>query len=157
MRDWRKNSFRDFLRRLLLLGESPHRTALAFATGVFLAFSPFWGLHTTLGLAAAFVFRLNRVAVLIGVWTNTPWTLGPTVSLGTALGLLLMGNEVRFPNIPPHSLFSTEFWRVTWGELGNLFWPFFIGNTALSVIAALTAYFVIRWVVAQNAKRSTHR
>lgn len=153
MREWRKNSLRDFLRRLLLLDESPRRTALAFSVGVFLGFSPFWGLHTALGLVAAFVFRLNRLAVLVGLWTNTPWTMAPFASLGTALGFWLMGGEARLPKIPTVSLLSTEFWQGSLAEFKFLVGPFFIGNMVLSVLAAAAAYFAIKWVLIQNAKR----
>ena len=37
---------RTALKQLLHLKESPHRTALAFAVGAFIAFSPTYGLHT---------------------------------------------------------------------------------------------------------------
>ena len=40
--------FRSTFRRLLALDDPPERTALAFAIGVFIAFSPFLGLHTIL-------------------------------------------------------------------------------------------------------------
>jgi hypothetical protein len=56
-----------FLGRLLNLNDTPERIAFAFAIGVFLAFSPLLGLHTFLGLTLAFLFGLNRVAVLVGL------------------------------------------------------------------------------------------
>ena len=55
-----RRKFRHYLRRLLALDDTPERIALAFAVGVFLAFSPLLGLHTVLGLAIAFLFGLNR-------------------------------------------------------------------------------------------------
>jgi uncharacterized protein (DUF2062 family) len=153
MRDWRKNSLRDFLRRLLSLGESPHRTALAFSVGVFLGVSPFWGLHAVIGLALSFIFRLNRFAVLVGVFVNSPWTMAPVASLGTALGFLVMGTRPRAADLAEVSLFSREFWHEM---VSDLLWPFFVGNMLLSIIAAVLAYFVFRWILVQNAKRSTH-
>ncbi|MFB3071649.1 MAG: DUF2062 domain-containing protein, partial [Nitrospirales bacterium] len=39
-------SIRSQLTQVLHLQESPHRTALAFALGIFIAFSPTYGLHT---------------------------------------------------------------------------------------------------------------
>lgn len=153
MRDWRKNSLRDFLRRLLSLEESPHRTALAFSVGVCLGVSPFWGLHAVIGLALSFIFKLNRVAVLVGVFVNSPWTMAPVASLGTALGFLVMGTRPRTADLAEVSLFSREFWQEM---VSDLLWPFLLGNMLLSIIAAVLAYFVFRWILVQNAERSTH-
>jgi uncharacterized protein (DUF2062 family) len=153
MRVWRKASLRDFLRRLLSLGESPHRTALAFSIGVFLGFSPFWGLHALTGLALSFVFGLNRVAILVGVFVNTPWTMAPVASLGTALGFLIMGTRPRMVDLGEMSLLSRDLWQAA---VSDFLWPFFLGNMILAVFAAVLAYFVFRWILVQNAKRSTH-
>ena len=153
MREWRKNSLRDFLRRLLLLDESPHRTSLAFAVGVFFGFSPFWGLHTLLGLVAGSVARLNRVAVLIGVWTNTPWTMAPVASVGTAFGFLLLGMDAKFPDLPQQSFISSEFWQGTWAEFRHLLWPFFIGNMGIAIAAGALAYILMKRILSRN--RST--
>ena len=150
MRGWRGNSLRDFLRRLLLLDQSPHRISLAFAVGVFFGFSPFWGIHTVLGLIAAFVARLNRVAVLIGVWTNTPWTMAPAASVGTTLGLLVLGMEVKFPDLPEQSLASRQFWQGAWTEFGHLLWPFFVGNMVLATLAGTLAYLVMKKILSRN-------
>jgi len=55
------------------LDESPWRTALALAVGVFLSFTPFWGFQTILALLLATVFRLNRAVTITGTWLNLPW------------------------------------------------------------------------------------
>jgi len=43
------------LNALLLLEDTPERIALAFAIGVWIAFSPLLGIHTGLALGLAFV------------------------------------------------------------------------------------------------------
>ena len=47
--------FRATFRRLLAIDDPPERTALAFSIGVFIAFSPFLGLHTIMATAVAFI------------------------------------------------------------------------------------------------------
>ena len=47
--------FRAAFRRLLAIDDPPERTALAFSIGVFIAFSPFLGLHTLMATALAFL------------------------------------------------------------------------------------------------------
>ena len=70
---------RKWLESLLHIHDSPRRTAFAYALGVFWGFSPFFGLHTVLGLICAFLFNLNRVAVILGAYTNLPWIIAPVL------------------------------------------------------------------------------
>jgi uncharacterized protein (DUF2062 family) len=72
-----KALIRRWLDTLLHVADTPERTAAAFAMGVFFGFSPFLGLHTLLAIIVAFLFNLNRVAVLLGVYSNLPWIIAP--------------------------------------------------------------------------------
>ena len=70
--------------------ESPRKTALALAIGVFLSFTPFWGFQTLLALLLATVFRLNRAVTVTGTWLNLPW-FAPFVYAGAVkLGALML-------------------------------------------------------------------
>src|SRR3954465_6811547 len=81
---------RAWLEQLLHTRDTPQRTAAAYALGVFLGFSPFLGLHTLLGLVFAFTLSLNRVAVLLGIYSNLPWILPAYYTLATALGAAIL-------------------------------------------------------------------
>jgi len=48
--------FKDLLKKLFHIEDSPERTALAYSIGIFLGFSPFLGFHTLGGIAVAFFF-----------------------------------------------------------------------------------------------------
>src|SRR5438093_115976 len=85
---------RRWLDQLLHTHDTPERTAAAYAVGVFFGFSPFLGLHTVLGLVVAFAFNLNRVAVLLGVYSNLPWILPAYYTLATTLGATLLQVDV---------------------------------------------------------------
>lgn len=124
---------RAALQSLLHLQDPPHRTALAFGLGVFIAFSPFFGLHTAMAIVLAFAFRLNRVAVVAGAWINV-WALAPCYAFGTFLGAWLLRMDAQHLE------------SVEWGfkALETLFWPIVVGNTLLGAIAAVPAYFLCR-------------
>ena len=77
---------RQRLQVLLHVDDSPHRIALAFAVGVWVAFFPILGIHTGMALAIAFAFRLSRVAILLGTWLNNPWTIAPMYTAGLERG-----------------------------------------------------------------------
>src|SRR5947208_11659979 len=85
---------RRWLDALLHIEDTPERTAAAYALGVFFGFSPLLGLHTLLGLAFAFGLNLNRVAVLLGIYSNLPWILPAYYTLATVLGAALLGAQV---------------------------------------------------------------
>ena len=85
---------RRWLEQLLHTHDTPQRTAAAYALGVFFGFSPVLGLHTVLGILAAFIFNLNRLAVVLGIYSNLPWILPAYYSLATLAGAALLGVEV---------------------------------------------------------------
>ena len=130
-----------FLRRLLALEDTPERIALAVAVGVFLAFSPFLGLQTFLGLIVSFLFGLNRVAVLMGVFLNNPWTLVPIYAAGGYLGGLVMGqpSEISLPAFGWSQLWQRTFWIQLAGQW-PVFKPLFVGSFILSFISAILSY-----------------
>jgi Uncharacterized protein conserved in bacteria len=86
---------RRWLGTLLHVDDTPERTAAAFALGVFFGFSPFLGLHTILGIVFAFLLNYNRVAVLLGVYSNLPWVIAPYYALTTMfVGAPLTGHRI---------------------------------------------------------------
>jgi len=139
---------RDSLKSLLHLKDPPHRTALAFGVGVFIAFSPLLGLHTVIAIALAFAFRLNRVAVLAGAWINA-WALAPCYAFGTFLGALILGVD------------TGDLMAIDWSQgiealgstLSTLFWPILLGNTLLGLVAAAPAYALCRKFLESRAQR----
>ncbi len=150
MSDSKLGRLRAFLGQLLHLGDSPERTALAFSIGVFFSFSPFVGLHTVMGLATAFLFKLNRLALLIGVYVNNPWTMAPVASLGTALGFYILGTENKFADVSWNTMLTGSFWKEMFSDVNNLLLPFFVGNLILSVGAAVLAYWVLRGILIRH-------
>ena len=74
--------FRAAFRRLLALDDPPERTALAFAVGVFIAFSPFLGLHTLIATLIAFLIR-----EIIPWWVVVPLVLREIVLAVCVLAL----------------------------------------------------------------------
>ncbi len=124
---------------LLHIDDTPERTAAAFALGVFFGFSPFLGLHTLLGIVFAFLLNLNRVAVLLGVYANLPWIIGPYYVTTMMIGGRLTGRHItprlakQFGALFEHSLFQTEFWH----QLGILMKPLLLPHTVGSMLGAM--------------------
>src|SRR5262249_54065041 len=157
VRSGKIQEMRDALQSLLHLKDPPRRTAIAFGTGVFIAFSPLLGLHTVMAIATAFALRLNRVAVLAGAWINV-WALVPCYMFGTCVGHKPLsvhsrrGLDANFWDRAHVSVWSalssivTGNWsqaqhsvRAVLRSFGPLLWPFVLGNTILGVLAGLLA------------------
>ena len=137
--------FRDRLRNMLRIDASPRKIAMSFATGVFIGFSPFFGLHTILGLLAAYIFRLSRPATVTGVFITNPISLVPIYSFCIWLGMLLMGRDMS------DVILSIDWKTLTLLtmsiELGALLMPFMLGTFVSGVVGALISYYAVRFYV----------
>lgn len=146
--------------RLLHIHDTPERTALAFALGVFFGFSPLIGLHTLLALLTAFVFGLNRIAILFGVYLNNPWTLVPVAVLSSALGNKILGKMGHaYERFDWTQLASFHFWRTLPQQFHSHFhvlYPFFVGGMVVALICSLLAYPLCLWFV-RTYRHKTHQ
>lgn len=138
--------FRKTFRRLLAIDDPPERTALAFSIGVFIAFSPFLGLHTIMATAVAFIFRFNKIAIYTGTFINNPFlTLVPIIIASYAVGAFLLGRPLSIPDeglvlLTDPDLFSGDYYRQLFVQSWAIVWPFAVGATVLSIVCSLLAY-----------------
>ena len=138
--------FRAAFRRLLAIDDPPERTALAFSIGVFIAFSPFLGLHTIMATAIAFFFRFNKIAIYTGTFLNNPFfTLVPIIIASYAVGAFILGRPLSIPDeglelLKNPRILSGEYYQQLFVQSWSIVWPFSVGATALSVVCSLLAY-----------------
>jgi len=144
------DQIRSSLKQLLHLKESPHRTALAFAIGAFIAFSPTYGFHTLSVLFCAWAFRLNAVALLAGSLINNPWTVVPILGATLWTGVQLIG----LPDVP----------SVNWANLNMMAFyeqikpyaaPFLLGGFLLGAIGAAVSYPIAYMAITAHRGRRT--
>jgi uncharacterized protein (DUF2062 family) len=141
---------RKWLESLLHIHDSPRRTAAAYAVGVFFAFSPVLGLHTVLALVVAFIFNLNRVAVILGVYTNLPWFIAPYYTVTTVGAAGVMGVDLppqfarQLGAVFARSPLDRDFWAALGTLASPLLWPFVLGSLAGAVVLGVTAFVVAR-------------
>ena len=146
MREHGAKRLGEWLRFILHTDDTPPRAALAFAIGVFIAWTPALGFHTLLALGIAFLFGLNRVAVLAGTFVNNPWTFVPIYTTAAWLGSLLTGSKVGLPRLE----------GKTWSHFFDFLaqcrpWivPLTMGTLVLGAACALISFpivlYGIRW------------
>ncbi|WP_243370286.1 DUF2062 domain-containing protein [Geotalea sp. SG265] len=132
-----KDLWKKKIKAILSLDSHPGHISAGFAVGVFISFTPFFGLHTPLAIAAAFVFRLNKLTCITGAWVNTPITVIPILGLSYKLGRMLRG-------LPSAELHTTSLqWRYLEKHASSLL----LGTSILGFIAAIFAYFICYYLV----------
>ena len=132
-----KEVWKERFRKILSLDSHPRHIALGFAVGVFISFTPFFGLHTPLAIAAAFIFRLNKLTCITGAWVNTPLTIIPSLGLSFKLGRVLRG-------LPPLELKAKG---LEWHHLKYYAKSLLLGSSVIGFILAIVGYFLCYWLI----------
>jgi uncharacterized protein (DUF2062 family) len=126
--------------RLNAIPQSPHDIAKAFAVGVFIGILP--GMGSVVAVLAAFVFRLSKVATLLGSLLTNPWTVAFVYAASFKIGRWVLGHTEP---IDWKQIFSL---RTGWpAELGRTLPPLVVGGVTLGLILSLISYSIVRFFV----------
>ena len=137
------NKLKAQFKKILSLDAHPGHIATGFAVGVFISFTPFFGLHTPLAIALAFIFRLNKLTCITGAWVNTPLTVVPAIAASYRLGELMLGNK------PQH--FNAT--GLEWSSLKQYASAIILGSSVIGFFAALAGYALCYWLVIAFRKK----
>ena len=140
----------------LHLDDPPWRLALSLAVGVFISFTPFYGLQTLLAIGVALVCRLNRAATVAGTWLNLPW-FAPLVYAGALrFGTLLLPDPSGVRGMWLSALLDRPGslgWRDLPILLDHVSLPLLVGTSVLGGIAGLVTYIVSFRVITRRRAR----
>lgn len=134
---------RERIRALMKLDDPPHKLALAFALGIFVAFSPTIGLHIILCIFLAWAFRLNKLVMFTAAFINNPWTIVPLYGFCIWFGIKITGDDLASPHIEWNNLSISNAYFI----LKPYLWPYIAGTLVVGTIAAVVSYFVFLWAV----------
>lgn len=134
---------RDRFHSLIKLDEPPHKLALAFALGVFIAFSPTIGLHVVLCLVLGWIFRLNKLVILTASFINNPWTIVPLYGFCIWFGIRITGEDIGVPHIAWDQLSFENSYII----LKPYLWSYVTGTVIVGIVAAVISYFLFYWIV----------
>src|SRR5260370_14912475 len=132
---------RDQLGSLMQEHASPGRLGVAVAWGVMIGCSPFLGLQLLLGVGLATVFRLNRIAVILGAQVSVPPITAVVFLVNAQVGtMLLHGHWLSlsldaFRGIPVATIAADLFLELLIGGL-------LVGGVLGAVFGGLTTYLV---------------
>ena len=135
-----KEKIKDLFKKALGSGSSPHRLALSCAWGLYIAFSPFPGLHTLMMFLIAWIFDVHFPLLFLVTSFNNPWTIIPFFSLDYIFGHWFV-----------HTLLG---WQPIWNlSLVKIFgsgsiclWSFLVGGNVLGICAGLISYPIMLFI-----------
>ena len=127
-----REKIKQHFKALMSLDSHPGHISVGFAVGVFISFTPFFGLHTPMAIALAFLFRLNKLTCITGAWINTPFTVVPILAASYNLGRYVLGKPAR----------ELSFKNLEWHHLKPHATSLLIGSSLLGFVAAVAAYFI---------------
>jgi len=164
-------------KRTWRIAASPHDIALGFCFGVFISFTPFFGLHIAAAVLLARAFSVSMIGATLGTFVGNPLTFPFIVPICLALGDLFLGRRAHieksvgayeritqllqtvFPPIQADDLgqFLIGLFNNVFGLVGRLWEPFilpmFVGGAPLGIIAAVASYFPLRRMIASYQER----
>lgn len=165
---------RYILYRIRRLPDPAHRISRGVATGVFVCFTPFFGMHFVLATAISWAIRGNILAALLATFFGNPLTFPIIAEISLEIGTRLLGlpHNVHLAQIvEAFSHAVGDVWRnllavftadqAEWLGLRR-FWdrvmfPYFIGGLAPGFVAAMVAYFATTPVITAYQKRRVKR
>jgi uncharacterized protein len=152
-----KRAINYLVHRVRRLPDTPHRVARGSALGVFLAFSPFFGLHLVAALIAPFLVRGNVIASVLTSFVGNPitWPFIIPAALGLGRGVLgsyYLGPDRSVPEAVGHAtsdlwhnfmaIFTsaTAQWQGLLGFWHEVFLPYLVGGGILGLFFGGIAY-----------------
>ena len=145
--------------RLWRLPDPPHRIARGIFAGVFVTFSPFFGLHFFLAAFLSWAMRGNIIAALLATFVGNPLTFFFIGAASLNAGHFILGRP------PPgevdegmfklfwHAIQDTGWnvWAILtgntpeWGRLPvfyqEVFFPYMVGGIIPGLVAGIAAYY----------------
>lgn len=165
---------RYVIHRIRRLPDPAHRISRGIAAGVFVCFTPFFGLHFLTAALVAWVIRGNILAALLATFAGNPLTFPLIAELSLDLGSRILGQPVNMhlPQVVEAvgggirdlwnnflAIFTPR--HAEWGGIRYLFHrvflPYTVGGLMPGLGAALIAYGLANPVIAAYQKARIKR
>ena len=160
--------------RVRRLPDAPHRIGRGVFAGVFVSFTPVFGLHFILAALIAWILRGNVLAALLATFFGNPLTTPIIAYSSVELGHAMLGvhRPLAFDEIV--SAFSTataELWRNTRalvtpepfefsaleGFFDTIFLPYMIGGIVPGIVAGVIGHYLTLPIVEAYKKRRSKK
>ena len=152
------------LYRIRRLPDPAYKISRGIAAGVFVCFTPLFGLHFLIAAGIAWLIGGNMLAAVLATFTGNPITFPIIAGLAVELGNRILGEPNSLPLAQVFDAFSrvsVELWlnlravvtgqEVHWTDMDrffeHVFLPYLVGGLGPGLVAAIVAYAVSRPVI----------
>ncbi|MDX2495697.1 MAG: DUF2062 domain-containing protein [Desulfuromusa sp.] len=118
--------------QLARLRSEPDAVGRGMALGLFLGFTPTFGVQVFLAVFLAILLRQNKIAAFVGVWITNPLTAPLIYGLEYKVGRLLLG-------MPPLSTNHPDL-ELSWSLGAHIALPMILGSLVLGIPVAMIGY-----------------
>lgn len=158
------------IHRLRRLPDPPHRISRGIAAGIYVCFTPFFGMHFVTASILAWIIRGNILAALLATFFGNPLTFPIIAELSTDLGSRMLGLpvEMHLPQIMTafgnamsdiaynfRAIFTDDV--AHWGRLRHFIHfvivPYTVGGIIPGIITAGFFYMLSRPAITAYQKR----
>ena len=122
----------------MLTTDSIWRISLSFGVGIFFGLAPIWGVQMLTALAAAYIFRLNKIIVLLASNVSLPPLIPLWIYLSLQTGALIMGDY--------HGLLSFDKSLSLESIKANMI-QYIIGSVSIAVILGVLSGLLIATIL----------
>ncbi|MFC1890217.1 DUF2062 domain-containing protein [Thermodesulfobacteriota bacterium] len=149
----RLRPIKEILAGIFTLDEAAWRISLGLSVGLFIGISPFWGLHTMLAFASAFVFRLNKVTTITGSMLVHPFFIPfiyiPAYKMGQII-LVWLGMKDEWPTIV---------WTIEGVKraASGAFLAILVGSVLVGLLVAMLAYWISFYMVVRMKQKGNRQ
>ncbi|WP_455477420.1 DUF2062 domain-containing protein [Bartonella sp. B41] len=153
-------SFSYLRKRVLRISATPHKVALGFAIGIFLACSPLLGVHIILAVFFSWILRGNFAAAIIGTVFSNPLTFLLIIMADYKVGYLCLSlfsdmNEISLSQI--RILFDgltlsnmSLLFKGTWSSIMR---PMILGGILLGFVFGSLSYISVYRAIARFQRK----
>lgn len=165
---------RYVIHRLRRLPDPAHRISRGIAAGVFVSFTPLFGMHFVIAALIAWMIRGNMVAAVLATFFGNPVTFPFIAELSLRLGAHILGQpmDMHLPQVAEAFGRATyDLWHnflavftraeAEWDGLSRFFFrvflPYLVGGILPGLGAAVVAYYLSRPVITAYQKQRIKR
>lgn len=147
------------MHRLRRLPDAPHRIARGIFAGVFVSFTPLFGLHFLSAALIAFLVRGNIIASLLATFVGNPITFPIFATASLETGYWLLGSDHSIPLsevMPAFGQATAQLWAniqavftgepAYWNSLERFFarvWlPYLVGSVVPGIFTGIAFYYL---------------
>ena len=147
------SSLRQHWDRLISLEARPESVPRGYAIGVFLGFTPLFGLKTLIALLLASLFRSSKLAAFLGGTVHDVlWPFMPVLLRAEyQLGYWCLSNPHHFA--PKLHLGHVQLHAaLSWSSVFTTTKPLLVGSLILGIPIAAVSYFAVRAMLTRIAR-----